>query len=241
MHVANNSEIKNPIHEAHCGLSQRNWTSAVLRCRPLLSYWAGKPFPALHEAGQFPLRGRGRGRGRAGGVGSQVALSVERRGEGGVVQRAGHGSRALVGGHAAQAVLRLIRGQLAPQLLRQDVGLQETGFAGQCGEACSGLLLLLPPPRGGVGCGKLWGLTAHPASSPGASAERRRSEYRDPAHGRRVTRVTCALEGGAVSCWAYQNTRNRLQWRKPLSKIKTGIQKWSLFLKKKSHAQQEIG
>lgn len=52
---------------------------------------------------------------------SQVALAVQRRGEGLVVEGAGEGVGALVGGHAGDAVLGLVRGQLSPQLLRRDV------------------------------------------------------------------------------------------------------------------------
>lgn len=59
-------------------------------------------------------------------AGSQVALAVQRRREGGVVERAGHAARAGVGRHPADAVLRLVGRQLPPQLLRQDVRLQDT-------------------------------------------------------------------------------------------------------------------
>lgn len=57
---------------------------------------------------------------------SQVALPIERRGEGGVIQGALHSAGARVGRHSPDAVLCLVWGQLPAQLIRQDVGLQET-------------------------------------------------------------------------------------------------------------------
>lgn len=53
--------------------------------------------------------------------GSEVALTVERCGEGLVVEGSGDGVGALVRSHAGNAVLRLVRGQLSPQLLGRDV------------------------------------------------------------------------------------------------------------------------
>lgn len=90
---------------------------------------ATEPHTLPHPSTQCcpSLRATSRDLRRAGaGRRSQVALAVQRRGEGGVVERAGHGARAGVGGHSADAVLRLVRRQLPPQLLRQDVRLQET-------------------------------------------------------------------------------------------------------------------
>jgi hypothetical protein len=55
----------------------------------------------------------------------EVGLAVERGGEGHVVERAGR-RRPAVGWHARHAVLRLVRRQLAPQLLRSDVWLPHT-------------------------------------------------------------------------------------------------------------------
>lgn len=58
------------------------------------------------------------------GVSLQVALSIQGAGEGDVVQGAWWGIAANVLGHAADTVLCLLWGQLPPQLLHRDVGLQ---------------------------------------------------------------------------------------------------------------------
>lgn len=54
----------------------------------------------------------------------EVGLSVERGGEGHVVERAGRRPARAVRRHARHAVLRLIGRQLAAQLVRCDVRLQ---------------------------------------------------------------------------------------------------------------------
>lgn len=58
------------------------------------------------------------------GVSLQVALSIQGAGEGDVVQGAWWGVAADVLGHAADTVLCLLWGQLPPQLIHGDVGLQ---------------------------------------------------------------------------------------------------------------------
>lgn len=59
----------------------------------------------------------------------QVALSVQGGGEGHVVQGSGDSVGSRVGRHAGDAVLRLVGGQLPPQLVCCDVVLMETKMA----------------------------------------------------------------------------------------------------------------
>lgn len=60
-----------------------------------------------------------------GGHGSEVTLSIEGGGEGHVVQSSRDGVGAGVRRHAGDAVLSLVRGELAPQLIRQDIVLHQ--------------------------------------------------------------------------------------------------------------------
>lgn len=55
----------------------------------------------------------------------EVRLAVECGGEGHVVEGTGDGIGTLEGWHALNAVLRLVRGQLSSQLIRQDVWLHK--------------------------------------------------------------------------------------------------------------------
>ena len=79
----------------------------------------GLPRPLLEAMG-------GVGSGLSGA--SQVALAIQGRGEGLVVEGAGHGIRALVWRHAGDAVLSLVGGQLSPQLLSCDEVLGQAGW-----------------------------------------------------------------------------------------------------------------
>lgn len=62
--------------------------------------------------------GGGRGGDEAGSQSSEVALSVQSRGEGHVVEGPGDPVRPGVRGHAGDAVIRLVRRKLAAQLVR---------------------------------------------------------------------------------------------------------------------------
>lgn len=59
------------------------------------------------------------------GVSLQVALSIKGTGERDIVQGARWSFAADELGHAADAVIGLVRGQLPPQLVHRDVGLQQ--------------------------------------------------------------------------------------------------------------------
>lgn len=80
------------------------------------------------EMGQQGAQGRGCTAGRARALawagGLEVALAVQRRGEGHVVQSTRHGVVAGVGGHPSDAVLGLVGRQLSAQLVHRDVVLQ---------------------------------------------------------------------------------------------------------------------
>ena len=73
------------------------------------------------------LRGVARGAGGGGGDNGwlEVGLSVQGGGEGHVVERSLDGVHPAVGLHPLYAVLRLVGGQLASQLLGQNVGLEK--------------------------------------------------------------------------------------------------------------------
>ena len=62
--------------------------------------------------------GGGRGGDEAGSQSSEVALSVQSRGEGHVVEGPGDPVRPGVRSHAGDAVIRLVRRKLAAQLVR---------------------------------------------------------------------------------------------------------------------------
>ena len=66
----------------------------------------------------------------------QIWLAIQRSGEGHVIQGPGHGVDAWVPLHPLDTVLRLVRRQLPPQLLGQDVGL----VCGQDSERVDNLL-----------------------------------------------------------------------------------------------------